>query len=376
MEQENLTETIIGCAITVHQTLGPGYLESVYQNALVIELTRAGLQTESHCRIPVYYREEPVGDFFADILVQGAIILELKAIAEIHPAHEAQLVNYLQATGLQVGLVLNFGASQLGIKRKHKTYKPKSPPVSPENPALLSKKSPAFTLIELLVAMAVLSILLVVLLNVVQSAATLWRTTENRMETYREARAALQVISSDLANFLPSTNTNYFSTNVSSTNQLAFLALLPRNSQLTNSLGDVCAVGYLLDYGNQSALVGANRSQSYNLYRYFIESNQTFTNLLAGNPFPNFNSSTNHSEILARNIIGFRVRPLATNASGNFTNWTQSASDPTPDLLEIELTAINNEAAIRLETNATNTNDPNYQKNTKTFIKRIKLNSP
>lgn len=383
MEQEDLTQAIIGCAMTVHRTLGPGFLESVYQNALLIELTRAGLHTECNSRIPVYYCGEAVGDFVADILVQRSIILELKAVSEIHPAHEAQLVNYLKATGLEIGLVLNFGASKLGIKRKYKTYKPKSRPVTPANPVLLSKISPAFTLLELLVAMAVLSIILVVLMNVVQSATALWRSSENRMETYREARAALQVMASDLANLVPSTNTAHFRTNISSTNQLAFLAMLPQSSQGTGDLGDVCAVGYFVGYGSKSP-IGAGSVQALNLYRFFLGSNATFSNLSNGSsPFPtsDFSVSGINSEILARNILGITVRGLATNAAG-FINWTQSPADPTPDLLEIELIAINNERANRLKSESdwedfrSTTNTSDFQKNTKIFTKRIQLNAP
>ena len=140
MELEHLTQKIIGCAMSVHQALGPGFLESVYQNALLIELRHAGLQCEANSRIPVHYREENVGDFLADILVEHLVILELKSVNEIHPAHEAQLVNYLHATGLKIGLLLNFGSSKLEIKRKHKTYKPKSHPVPPANPVILSEK--------------------------------------------------------------------------------------------------------------------------------------------------------------------------------------------------------------------------------------------
>lgn len=127
MEHEHLTENIIGCAMAVHQTLGAGFLESVYHNALLMELTHAGLEFQSNRHIPVFYRGAQVGDFVADIVVENRIIIEIKAVTEIHPVHEAQTVNYLHATGLEIGLILNFGASQLGIKRKHKTYKPKSP---------------------------------------------------------------------------------------------------------------------------------------------------------------------------------------------------------------------------------------------------------
>ena len=96
---------------------GFGFLESVYQNALVIELTRAGLQSEREKRIQVYYGAEIVGDFIADILVEGKVILELKSVSQVHPAHEAQLINYLKATGMKVGLLINFG-EKLEVKRK------------------------------------------------------------------------------------------------------------------------------------------------------------------------------------------------------------------------------------------------------------------
>lgn len=388
MEQENLTQKIIGCAMAVHQTLGAGFLESVYQNALLIELTRAGLESECNCRIPVYYRGEQVGDFIADILVENLIILELKSVNEIHPAHEAQLVNYLYATGLEVGLLLNFGATQLGIKRKHKTYKPKSPPVSPVNPVILSKKSSAFSLLELLVAVSVLSILLIILLNIVQGATNLWRTSENKVEAYREARAALQVISSDLKNILPSTNTAFFRTNISgypSATNLGFLATLPISSQNTDSLSDVCTVGYFLAYNNKSPVAGATGRQSYNLYRYFMESNETFTNLMNNAATVLDFDSDFPPEILARNVVSFETRYFITNASGGLTPWTQSTTTPMPNLVEITITAINNERTMRFgarsasgewDTFSANTNAPDYLKNTKTFTTRILLNTP
>ena len=117
MKQKELTGKIIDCAYKVHGELGFGFLESVYQNALIIELTRAGLQSEREKRIQVYYGEQVVGDFVADILVEEKIILELKSITKVHPAHEAQLINYLKATGIEVGLLINFG-EKVEIKRK------------------------------------------------------------------------------------------------------------------------------------------------------------------------------------------------------------------------------------------------------------------
>ena len=117
MKHKELTSKIIECAFKVHNNLGFGFLESVYQNALAIELSKAGLEVDKERRIQVDYDGQVVGDFAADIIVQDKIILELKSTKEIHPAHEAQLVNYLKATGLEVGLLINFG-DQVEIKRK------------------------------------------------------------------------------------------------------------------------------------------------------------------------------------------------------------------------------------------------------------------
>ena len=117
MKHKELTAKIIDCAYKVHRELGFGFLESVYQNALVIELTKAGLKSEREKRIQVYYDGKVVGEFVADILVEEKVILELKSVSQVHPAHEAQLINYLKATGIKVGLLINFG-EKVEIKRK------------------------------------------------------------------------------------------------------------------------------------------------------------------------------------------------------------------------------------------------------------------
>ena len=114
---EDVTERIIGCAIKVSNTLGVGFLEKVYENALVVEPARAGLKVEQQKPIQVSYEGVIVGEFGADIIVNGSVILELKAAKIIDPVHQAQLLNYLKATGLKVGLILNFGTPRLGIKR-------------------------------------------------------------------------------------------------------------------------------------------------------------------------------------------------------------------------------------------------------------------
>ena len=388
MEKAALTEKIIGCAMRIHQSLGPGYLESVYQNALLIELKKAAIEAVKNHRIPVYYEGEQVGDFVADVIVDNCVILELKATQEIHDAHEAQLVNYLQSTGLEIGLILNFGAASLQIKRKHKSYRPKSSlPGNPENPVHPVKK--AFSLLEILVAISVLSILLVVLLNIVHGSTTLWRTAENRAEAYREARAAIQVMSADLRNLLPSTNSAHFITNLPGSDastrpnsQIGFLTTIPVTAQNTNNKSDLCAVAYFLAYANKAPVAGNQGPQSYNLYRYFIESNETFANLQQNAPFSDVNPANTKCEILARNILDFQITPLTASTNG-FTNWTHSPSTPTPDLVELKIVGLNNERSHRFnarndqpawDTLRGDTNAPDYLKNTKTFTTRVKLN--
>ena len=125
MEEQELTEKIIGCAMKVHSALGPGFLESVYQKALTHELQKSGLKVECEKPITVHYDGVVVGDFSADMLVEERIMVELKANQALAPANEVQLVNYLTATGIEIGLLLNFGAERLEFKRKTRTYRPK-----------------------------------------------------------------------------------------------------------------------------------------------------------------------------------------------------------------------------------------------------------
>ena len=126
--EDQLTEKIIGCAMKVHSALGPGFLESVYHNALAHELRKEGLEVECEKAITVQYDGMVVGAFSADMLVQGRVMMELKANQALGPASEVQLVNYLVATGVETGLLLNFGAERLEFKRKFRTYRPKQPP--------------------------------------------------------------------------------------------------------------------------------------------------------------------------------------------------------------------------------------------------------
>ena len=111
LKHKELTEVIIGTFYEVYNELGFGFLESVYENALVIALTEKGLKVEQQIPIPVWFRGQRVGDFVADLLVENTVILELKAVRAIDEAHKAQLLNYLRATEIEIGLLLNFGQS-------------------------------------------------------------------------------------------------------------------------------------------------------------------------------------------------------------------------------------------------------------------------
>ena len=113
----DLTQRIIGAAFEVHRTLGPGFLERVYANALMQELTEAGLTAAAEVPIPVAYKGTEIGLYFADILVESAVICEIKAISALTREHEAQLLHYLKATNTKVGLLLNFGAKSVNVKR-------------------------------------------------------------------------------------------------------------------------------------------------------------------------------------------------------------------------------------------------------------------
>jgi GxxExxY protein len=135
-----LTEKIIGLAMKIHRALGPGFLESVYRNALAFELRRAGLTVELDKHITVRYENVIVGDFVADVVVNGTLICELKAISNLTKSDEVQVVNYLTATNHDVGLLLNFGTASLQFKRKHRRSSSSAEtvdflnPVNPVNP--------------------------------------------------------------------------------------------------------------------------------------------------------------------------------------------------------------------------------------------------
>ena len=123
VDVEVLIKNVMDCAGRIRRCLGPGYLESVYKNAMIVELKKCGLSYEIEKPINVFYDDVLVGDFKADIVVEGMLILELKAVQTLHMAHEIQLVNYLTATGIDDGLLINFGSEELQFKRKYRIYR-------------------------------------------------------------------------------------------------------------------------------------------------------------------------------------------------------------------------------------------------------------
>ena len=121
MITDEMSGNVIKCAYKVHNTLGAGFLEKVYENALAIELRKNGFEVAQQINIPVFYNEIQVGDYYADLLVNNKLIIEVKAIENLQAKHEVQLVNYLAGTNLDIGLLIDFGSS-VKVKRKYRVY--------------------------------------------------------------------------------------------------------------------------------------------------------------------------------------------------------------------------------------------------------------
>lgn len=114
---EKITEKIIGCGFEVYNELGYGYLEKVYENALMIAMQETGLKVEQQKPVPVYFREKLVGEYFTDILVEKKIIVEIKTIDMLSRIHFSQVLNYLKATRLKLGFLINFGPKKVSYER-------------------------------------------------------------------------------------------------------------------------------------------------------------------------------------------------------------------------------------------------------------------
>ena len=115
--EETVSQRVIRCAFEVSNTLGVGFLEKVYEKALCVEFQKAGLAFECQKVLEVEYKDQIVGNYAADIVVDGRLIVELKALSSLSRQHEAQVMNYLRASDISVGLLLNFGTPRIGIKR-------------------------------------------------------------------------------------------------------------------------------------------------------------------------------------------------------------------------------------------------------------------
>ena len=123
MDVEKIVSSVIDCAYKVRHELMNGYLESVYENALMLEVRKCGINAENQVPLKVLYKGVVVGEYRIDILVENCLIVEIKAVSDINSAHEAQLVNYLTATNIDNGLLINFGSEKLEVKRKYRVYK-------------------------------------------------------------------------------------------------------------------------------------------------------------------------------------------------------------------------------------------------------------
>ena len=119
MNDDPLTRKIIACAIEVHKQLGPGLLEKLYREAMLLELQLQGLTARKNVEVPVAYKGNPIGEYYIDILVEDKVILELKSVERHDPVFEAQILSYMKLTGVKVGLLINFNSKMVkdGIKR-------------------------------------------------------------------------------------------------------------------------------------------------------------------------------------------------------------------------------------------------------------------
>lgn len=220
----------------------------------------------------------------------------------------------------------------------------------------------AFTLIELMVAMAVLAVLVVMLLGLVDSASKLWRANESRVDAYRETRAALNIIRRDMDKALAGTNTNFFRANdlayvyladaekdTNYAGALFFLTALPANAQQPNANNSgICQVGYFLGYGKTTMSPDNAGGASMNLYRYFLSSDATFAKLTNNAQTGYFNMGLTPTdpnvELLAKNVVGFRVKTLTADG----LPYVQTPAAPLPSVIQIEITAVNQEVAKKL----------------------------
>ncbi|MEI6071598.1 MAG: prepilin-type N-terminal cleavage/methylation domain-containing protein [Verrucomicrobiae bacterium] len=261
------------------------------------------------------------------------------------------------------------------------------------NPARTAFKKSAFTLLELLVAMVVFALLLVMLLGMVDTSAKLWRDGEGRVDSYREARAALGVMSRDLGNLVATTNTGQFLlksnahqlvpaiAGITTNSAVFFLSALPAGAQdPASNRSDVCQVGYFLAFGKSSGASNAPVN-TMNIYRYLLSSDPAFHRLTNPSPplFPGDLATAGDPrvELLARNITSLTL--IAYTATNNSLTNFDSTNTPIPDLVEIRISAVNQDTAKKLGGNMADWTDPNspaIRAAVQSFSTRIKINRP
>lgn len=226
--------------------------------------------------------------------------------------------------------------------------------------------------------MTVLVILVVMLLSIVDGATKMWRANENRVDSYREARAALNVIAADLATIAVSKDTNLFRLDTNN-NTLSFItAVSPSyqdgggtNAVAVENKSDLCQVTYTWTYERPNPL-NPKGPESYNLFRTFVSSTKTYSDIQSGSLFV---SGT--KEALARNIAKVRLEALTADPVKGLTSFKQSVETPMPDLLIISVDALNNEAVKRFHgaSDWSDTNSATYRQNVRTFTARVRLPS-
>ena len=235
----------------------------------------------------------------------------------------------------------------------------------------------AFTLLEVLVSMVVLALLVVAMMSLVESAIGLWRDNEGRTDASREARAALTVMARDLRNAVAGTHVGLIKFNLQSgaagTNygsNVFFLASLPSSAQEAGSKSDVCEVGFFLALDRTPA----STNRTLNLYRYFRSSNQTFSNLTSASLFTNITTGASGEELLARNVVEMKITPVSTN-DGDWVAFVPTSEAPLPEIIEITLVTIGQNAAKKIEDldRWTDTNFLLMRQAVQSFTTRVKV---
>ncbi len=257
----------------------------------------------------------------------------------------------------------------------------------------------AFTLVELLIAVALVALLSVFLFSILDATSKLWKDNESRVDSYREARAALNFMARELASLhtwdIP--NTFFINPNSAQINQSAieandtwasrlfFLATLPAEAQAPNqNRSDLCAIGYFLAYTKDKTAFAPKASDdsqgSYKLFRFFRSSDPTFDILSGANTSdPLFLASTNPpgSEVLAANVAKFQIKAFRAVPAGLEEVTTRPITDP-PDMIELSLTALNERDAAKLANKAAweNHSSELFKRSARTFATRVRLNHP